>query len=498
MADTPADQVVASPTYMADIRYFFRPEDVQHMGAKGVDLSTYDGVKKNALAIYAHTAPPNADMPPDAAGKWSADQSQTFRNWIINGCPMGAATTPAPGYGAPEPAPADVRLRKNVTSLSAPELQTLKDAFTGLMGLDPSDAGSYFALAGIHGLPQAWCLHHEDRYNPWHRVYLKTFEDALRSIPGCEAVTIPYWDISTPLPDVLQQPPFASYTLPQDPGATANPPQTGYFPYTTERYSLAQIAQNLQDFQVLDDITTSLKQSLWGASDINGYQDFSIQAHDGGHVSIGPTMRDQNVASFDPVFWFYHCNLDRLWLSWQTIVGATTLTGFKSTLSGNDGWLSAPFNALPPFSETADQSIAFGISYDQLETAAAEEVGLENTAGSVDAGRSFSIRSSSPVSVRVKGIDRLGIPGSFVVNLLADGEPIAKRAFFQPRTPIHCDGCRQHAAVNIDFRIEQDKILDRKLSVAIDVPGHEEIGTRFPLSQAGNPTINARLLLEDA
>jgi len=29
------------------------------------------------------------------------------------------------------------------------------------------------------------------------------------------------------------------------------------------------------------------------------------------------------------------------------------------------------------------------------------------------------------------------------------------------------------------------------------VPGQEGIGTRFPLSQAGNPSINARLLLED-
>ena len=38
--------------------------------------------------------------------------------------------------------------------------------------------------------------------------------------------------------------------------------------------------------------------------------------------------------------------------------------------------------------------------------------------------------------------------------------------------------------------------MDRKLSVVIDVAGHEEIG-HFPLSQAGNPTINARLLLDE-
>ena len=99
--------------------------------------------------------------------------------------------------------------------------------------------------------------------------------------------------------------------------------------------------------------------------------------------------------------------------------------------------------------------------------------------------------------MRVKDIDRLNIPGSFAVKLLADGEPIAKRAFFQPKSPRNCENCRKQALINIDFRIEQEKLLDRRLSVEIEVLGHEEIGARFPLSQAGNPTINARLLLED-
>ena len=44
----------------------------------------------------------------------------------------------------------------------------------------------------------------------------------------------------------------------------------------------------------LGDITASMQQSLWGAFNTNGYQDYSIQAHDGGHGSIGPTMGDQN------------------------------------------------------------------------------------------------------------------------------------------------------------------------------------------------------------
>jgi hypothetical protein len=47
------------------------------------------------------------------------------------------------------------------------------------------------------------------------------------------------------------------------------------------------------------------------------------------------------------------------------------------------------------------------------------------------------------------------------------------------------------------FTVPQDQILDRKLSVEIEVPSQAEAGKRFPLSAAGNPTVNARLLLED-
>jgi tyrosinase len=492
-----ADQVVASPTYMAHIRFFFRPEDVAHMGAKGIKLGTYEDVKANAPTVYAHTAPPSADMPPDPAGKWSAARSETFRNWIINGCPLGSAT-PQAGVSALIEASGG-RIRKNVASLSAQEVQTLQKSFSALMERDPSDSNSYFALAGIHGLPMPIsCLHHENRYNPWHRAYLKIFEDAMRSVPGCQDVTIPYWDIQAPLPTLLQEPPFGSYTLPRDPGASPSFPNTRYFPYTTKRFPLDTIAQNLQERGVFSDIEISRTESRWNASNTGGYQKFSIQAHDGGHLSIGPTMAEQEIAAYDPVFWFFHCNLDRLWLKWQEAVGATTLAGFKTTIDGDTNWLSAsPFNELRPFETTADEPIAFGISYDEQDLVSSQEVELGNPAGSLEAARTFTIKRSAPVSVRVKGIDRLSIPGSFDVNLLADGEPIAKRAFFQPRSPRDCDNCRQNALVNIDFRIEQEMLLDRKLSVEIELPTHEEIGTRFPLSQAGNPSINVRLLLEE-
>ena len=330
--DKPAEEpVVDNPTYMANIRYFFEQIDIDHMGARGIDLGTYAGVKKNALAIFAHTAPPNGDMPPEPDRKWSAARSQTFRNWIIAGFPVGTAV-PAPADAmALEAAPG--RLRKNVTSLNAAEIDTLKKAFNGILAKPPTDPTSYYSIASIYGLPQAFCLHHEDRYNPWHRVYLKMFEDALRSVPGCENVTLPYWDIKTPIPALLKAPPFDSYVVPVAvPGIPAN--------YKTQRFDQSIINGGLARRDVFGNLDSALNQQLWGVSGISGYQDGSIAAHDGGHLSIGPTMADQDVASYDPIFWFFHCNLDRHFLKWQGKVGAGTLAGFKSTLSGNTDWLT--------------------------------------------------------------------------------------------------------------------------------------------------------------
>ncbi len=496
-ADVDDDPVVANPTYMEHVRFFFRQMDADHMRSQGIELGTYAGVKKNASRIFTHTAPPRATMPPKAADKWSANRSATFQNWINNKCPVGSATPRAAEDLRLATASAD-RVRKNVATLGADEIETLKAAFTGLMARDPKQDDSYFALAGPHGLPQRWCCHHEDRYNPWHREFLRLFEDALRSVPGCEQVTIPYWDISTPLPALLQEPPFDSYKLPLDPGIAADPAVPGeYFPYTTSRFAAKDIESELARHGVLDEIDKSLKTSRWGFTNFSGYQLYSIQAHDGGHGSIGETMGEQDVAAYDPIFWFFHCNLDRLWLTWQHNVQATTLAGFISTIDNDPVWLSKPIGMLDPWTTEAKETITFSIGYDELALPSDEEVTLENTLGSVEASRSFSIKASTPVSVRVKGIDRMSIPGSFAVNLLADGEEIARRFFFQPSSPRLCENCKKLPLVNIDFLIEQEKLLDRTLTITIEVPKLKDVGPTFPLSQAGNPTINARLLLED-
>jgi len=494
MTNGNGDPVVAHPTWYGQIRNFFTADDIDHMAQKGIDLGTYQGVVANAVSVYSQTS--SGSMPPGGPA-WSQNRVQTFLNWITDNYPLGTPSPTAPAaFAALALAPAG-RLRKEVTSLNATEVTTLKTAFAGVMARNPQQPDSYFAIAGVHWYPAIdqnplfHCLHHENRFLAWHRFHLKRFEDALRSVPGCADVTLPYWDVTTTIPDLLYQPPFASYTL-------QAPIGHGYDPLTTSRYTPAQISANVSDFGVPGTIVTALKQSVW-----EQFNRTFWQAHDNGHVSCGTTMENQDISAFDPVFWFFHCNLDRIWLQWQKSVNATTVAGFKSTCQTSTAWLDVPaLGALPPFANNSADAVAFTeVDYAPPPAAAAlmaeaAPMAFENKTGNIAASKRFRIDSSAPLSVRVKDIDRSGIPGTFVVHLLADGKEVARQAFFQPTEPRVCPSCKEEAKVAVDLRVDPAKILDKQLSVELHVPGQRDIGTKFPLSQAGQPTINVRHLVE--
>jgi len=86
------------------------------------------------------------------------------------------------------------------------KLENLIRAFRGIQALPPDDLKSFFYIGGLHGLPYrgpgetdpAWwggyCWHDSALFPTWHRIYTLYLEDALRSIPGCKDVTLPFWD----------------------------------------------------------------------------------------------------------------------------------------------------------------------------------------------------------------------------------------------------------------------------------------------------------------
>lgn len=479
------DKVVKNPTFMADIRYFFEDPDIRCMNdeLEDFDLSTYEGVRSNASRIFRQTLPPRGKMPPQKDRKWSEARSESFLNWINNESPRGVPfSRPVPK----EPVSPTARVRKDIRDLDKDELKLLKDAFDGIIQREPDEPNSYFQVAAIHGIPdREYCLHHEMGFHPWHRAYLLRMENALRSVPGCGEVTLPYWDISGTVPAVLFKEPFASFTLPRRVGAE--------FPegFVTVRNERTDVQRQLRTYRMADKIHESLQENYWET-----FNDSIEGRHDSGHGICGETISDADVTAYDPMFWFFHCNWDRLWWRWQHRVDATTLNRFKSTLLDSSRWLEPPVNDLEPFDGATTDGV---IDVSELHYALSRDdrpfEPAETGFGNIIASTSFRLSLSRKVSVRVKGIKRLNIPGSFKVSLLADGKLVDWEGFFQSTAPKRCTTCRQKDIVNIDFKVDLEKIKDKTLSVTVDLVSAKRAHTRVSLKKIGNPTINVRQLL---
>ena len=303
---------VKRPSYDEHIHELFTDDDIGCMRSE-IDLSTYQGVKASASKISEWIG--SGRMPPPSLGRpWSVEKLQTFRNWAGN---TGYAEKPFVRI-QPSERP---RMRRNIHDLGDEELDLLKRAFKGIMerDQDTNDPTSFFNLAGIHWLPgpatETYCRHHDDAYNPWHRAYLIAFEDALRSVDGCEDVVLPYWDIlGDPLPDWLYEEPFYPYVFPHRLVSL-----NGAFQYEVgdpiERFDANRIVDEVKAAK--NDIEVKIGEALdadtWRG--FNGWSDWPnqhegiIRAHDNGHGACGRMIANQDVAAFDPLFWFFSLQL---------------------------------------------------------------------------------------------------------------------------------------------------------------------------------------------
>lgn len=80
---------------------------------------------------------------------------------------------------APNAAPARLKVRKNIESLSAQEFTDFRRAVKQAIALNDKRGFDYFA--GWHGVPLGWCHYHDPAFLSWHRAYLYWLELALQS-----------------------------------------------------------------------------------------------------------------------------------------------------------------------------------------------------------------------------------------------------------------------------------------------------------------------------
>jgi hypothetical protein len=199
--------------------------------------------------------------------------------------------------------PFAVMIRKNVYSLSAAEITSIKTGITNMKALPYTNPTSWLYQAAIHGttMPDAlpsWNTCHQAGasffFLAWHRMYCYFFERILRAKSGDANLTLPYWNYQT---NAVLHPDYRN-------SAAGNPLYDG------TRSGSINGGGSLPA-----SISTSINNALLEIpyydfqSDING-------PHGSVHVSVGGNMGGVSSAAKDPLFWLHHCNIDRLWEEW--------------------------------------------------------------------------------------------------------------------------------------------------------------------------------------
>jgi tyrosinase len=228
-------------------------------------------------------------------------------------------------------------VRKNADNLDPTELQALRTGYSKAQAI--LDNRSYNHFAGLHGIPNWFCWHHDhvqgsainaNLFLPWHRAYLLFFERAIRDqSPAAPKVGLPWWDwtsaashatgvpaaFSTATAGGKANPLFRARIV----APTATPPinrVTRRFPGDPAQLPTAASIQNLLNLGQFNDFSTQLE-------DIHD----AVHGWTGGNNGVvGGDMGSLSTAAWDPIFWSHHCMIDRLWYLWQMKHGVNSIT----------------------------------------------------------------------------------------------------------------------------------------------------------------------------
>ncbi|AEH10743.1 MULTISPECIES: tyrosinase family protein [Protofrankia] len=207
---------------------------------------------------------------------------------------------------------------------------------------------------------------------PWHRFMLVLLELQLQRVLGNENFGLPYWDWSSdgdlPAAEQPDLPLWAGGAL----GGQGDPVATGPFAFDpsdpgswrvlidtdvqgrlrgTNRGLRRQFAANASNLPTNSDIDAALDlgaydQSPWSTTSngfrnrLEGWRPLNTAPglHNRVHVWVGGDMLPSSSPN-DPVFYLNHCNVDRIWASWQEIhpespyvptgTASTALTGHR-------------------------------------------------------------------------------------------------------------------------------------------------------------------------
>lgn len=218
-------------------------------------------------------------------------------------------------------AEAEILPRKNQSQIDPEEREQFLRAFKYIIA-----NGQFVDLVSIHSDAATYRIHTEwidtdtnQRFLPWHRIYLHELETRLNTTPEGNNIRIPYWDwtVDRDIPDWLKgfRPTIenvAVFPLPDRPPPPHVPviqtihverqPGTNINPRTGRPFELPT------EVQVTDILSSQTFRHF--TANLENY-------HGLPHVWVGGTM-ETYVSPADPLFWLHHSNIDRIWNLWPS------------------------------------------------------------------------------------------------------------------------------------------------------------------------------------
>ena len=249
---------------------------------------------------------------------------------------------------------------------------------------------------------------------PWHRMHLMSFERLVRRISGATHFTMPYWNYTDPVRRSL--PP--QLRSPHDPlwkplfRADRNPGINDGLPI--DQVGEAPLGLNAMMSAVYADTRDG---------DAGFCANLDNAPHSSVHVDVGTREKGMGAVSWaanDPIFWLHHCNIDRIWASWNRAGGRNPT---------DEGFLSRVFTFVDETGKPLQRTVAdvldtvpLGYVYDRY---------LARPAGSVLFPGISGLRFTTHAASRnLSGSVALGAAPT-LVRLAADGD---SRYFARLRT----------------------------------------------------------------
>ncbi|MGB2713656.1 MAG: tyrosinase family protein [Vicinamibacterales bacterium] len=198
-----------------------------------------------------------------------------------------------------------MRCRKNYRDLTPVERDRLVQALYHVKALGIVDQ-----YAAEHETHFSHGIHTSSHFLPWHRDFIRRFEDALRTYHP--AVTLPYWN-------------SVADTSPSDPLW-----DNAFLGQFDSAWGLNR-ALGSDTLPTENQMNTALGHNTYDAF----WPDLESNVHNAPHRWVEGEM-GQRDSPHDPVFYLHHCWIDLLWAQWQLLNPTAPFVSSGAGLGLND------------------------------------------------------------------------------------------------------------------------------------------------------------------